>query len=172
MKNLEDFSASWIQETVFTVRRKVDEKTGTLLLEAWFNDNGELHSPEDHFPAYREFDQKTGRLRLERWFSCGVEGRWPLDEPSEIIWDPILNVIIQKTFRKFGLIHRDHYRAAKIMYDKTSGIRCRDEFWQNGKLHREGGMPAIVEYDHRGVEVTKQEFYFLGQKRSASSLTL
>jgi antitoxin component YwqK of YwqJK toxin-antitoxin module len=69
--------------------------------------------------------------------------------------------IITQEWHKKGVIHRDGDLPAIIEYN-NSGKVIEKYYYKKGEFHRDGDLPAYIKYDNNG-KVTCQEYYRNGK---------
>lgn len=109
------------------------------------------------------------------------------DNPALIIYY-MNDRIKQKEWWKNGILSRDNNKPVRIEYYQTSVLLCEEwnnndenkptkiyyyesgnkkseQYWKNGKLHRDNDLPAIIEYYDTKEQNIKYEEWWIGGKR-------
>lgn len=141
-------------EANFNVRIRRDKETDQIVLEAWHNDQGQPHRNGD-LPAFIKRD-KSGFVTYQRWQKIGITHR--MHKPAILSFYPETKVLMHEAWRINGQPHRDGDFPSDIWRDKETGNIYSEEYYKNGRRHRDNG-PAVIEYDPVTKEIIKQEFW-------------
>ncbi len=135
-----------------------DPETGAVIREAWMNYHKGGHHREDDLPAEIRRWPKTGVVMIERYYRRGQLHR-DGDKPAEIYRDSQTGQINGLIYCVDGDRFREGDRPAVQEFDPVTGALTREEFYHEGKLHRDHG-PAILDYDVDGKVIHGSLQYF------------
>jgi hypothetical protein len=146
----------------FIVEFHRDDLTDEIERELWFDATSKrLHRPNG--PAEIEYYDWEGRAcRAETFYKQGQIYR-ANDLPSIVVVDVETNLEILQRWSVAGATGRPGGKPAFILKDLETGVVIREEYWENGDLHREHG-PAVIDREHENGAVVKEIFYTRGQE--------
>lgn len=105
----------------------------------------------------------TGHVSAEHWLLDGQGESPPGDRPSTILFDDHGRV---KTmiWKQLGKMHRDKGPAC-IELDPASGIHVLEEYFENGRCHRGGRLPARISRDAKTGAVSNVRYFEFGVEK-------
>ena len=75
------------------------------------------------------------------------------DGPASITWDPKGHLLVREVWSEEGRFHREGDLPALIERDPITGVTVTAKFYQHGELHRDGGPASIIRDPESGIAI-------------------
>ncbi len=125
--------------------------------------DGAIHREDG--PARVLRDNETGEVLQEDYYVNNQLHRDD-DQPAKIIYGGIQGSVCFEAYFQHGLRHRDERLGpAVIEYDNAEGLIGSYRYITYGQLHRSGGKPASICYDHDANRIAYALYYVCGECR-------
>lgn len=138
-------------------------KTGEVEREIWFDPETKLRHRTNGPADIKYYDFEGRACRSETFFRQGLRER-PGDLPSQVVVDVETNEEILQRWYQAGEFSRHGGKPALLVKDFRSGVVWREEYWEDGQMHRENGPASIYRWKKTG-EIESIDFFLRGVRQ-------